>query len=76
MSPIWVKLKGSGPGGSWTDGDRRLPREVRQGLLVGDKVGTSLWKERLDKLAAQRLTPLEPHLGAHKTCRRSDTWSS
>jgi tetratricopeptide (TPR) repeat protein len=58
--PAWVRLKGSGPEGAWTEADDKLPRQVRDDLDRGEAdVG-----RRARRLAEQRLGPLAPHLAA------------
>ncbi|HEY8506129.1 MAG TPA: tetratricopeptide repeat protein, partial [Gemmataceae bacterium] len=62
--PVWVRLPGSGPGGAWGPDDDELPARVR-GLLAGRAdVAKGEWKAQAAKLRAQRLAPVEPHLGA------------
>jgi hypothetical protein len=56
--PAWVRLPGSGPNGTWTDDDDRLPRLLRDDLARGESDAAA----RGRRLAAQRLEPLAPHL--------------
>ena len=56
--PAWIKLGGS-LGGAWSARDYRLLSEVRRSLT--DEASPN-WKERAAELAAQRVTPLDPHL--------------
>jgi CHAT domain-containing protein/tetratricopeptide (TPR) repeat protein len=58
--PVWVSLKGTGPQGSWTKDDHRLPRLLRENLALGEPDA----ERQARQLAAQRLVPLEPHLAA------------
>jgi CHAT domain-containing protein len=60
--PSWVKLAGSGPGGAWTVQDDDLPLRVVQTLSKPSGAGTPT--SALQRLHAQRLAPLEPHLQA------------
>jgi hypothetical protein len=56
--PIWARVRGSGPDGVWTPGDRLLPARLLQEL-------TSPRGERralAERLRRQRVGPLEPHL--------------
>jgi CHAT domain-containing protein/tetratricopeptide (TPR) repeat protein len=58
--PVWVRLPGSGRTKAWSDQDDPLSARFRDALArradnVADLAG---------QLAAQRLTPLEPHLAA------------
>jgi tetratricopeptide (TPR) repeat protein len=58
--PAWVRLKGSGPKGGWTEADHKLPPRLRGDLDRGEAdVG-----RRARRLAEQRLEPLAPHLAA------------
>jgi CHAT domain-containing protein/tetratricopeptide (TPR) repeat protein len=64
--PAWVRLRGSGPGGAWTEADTRLAAQVR-GLLSsrpGDV--TADWQGPAGQLYRQRLTPLAKYLGARE----------
>jgi len=59
-APVWVRLRGSGPGDAWTDADTRLPADVRSALLMprGD------WQPLARRLRQQRLEPLAKYLAA------------
>jgi CHAT domain-containing protein len=61
--PAWVRLKGSGPADAWTDADDRLPRLLRDDLSHGEPDAA----RHARRLAAQRIEPLAPHLGATDT---------
>jgi tetratricopeptide (TPR) repeat protein len=60
--PICLRLKGSGPGGAWTEDDTALPARLRDSLLEhrGD------WQRLARRLRDQRLEPLREHLGAQE----------
>jgi tetratricopeptide (TPR) repeat protein len=58
--PDWVRLSGSGPGGTWTPADDRLPRLLRDDLARGEPDAD----RHARRLAEQRLAPLAPHLAA------------
>jgi CHAT domain-containing protein/tetratricopeptide (TPR) repeat protein len=58
--PAWVRLKGSGPKGEWTQSDDKLPRLLRDDLNHGEPDAF----RRAAQLAEQSLRPLEPHLAA------------
>jgi len=63
-TPIWVKLKGSGPEGSWTAKDDKLLADARRQLIRPDP---SLdWDALASDLAKQRLAPLREHLAGIK----------
>jgi CHAT domain-containing protein len=64
-APAWVRLPGAGEGERWTEEDQALSAQFRRlcGLPPGDV--TAKWQATASKLAAQRLAPLEPLLGAH-----------
>ncbi|HXG12700.1 MAG TPA: CHAT domain-containing tetratricopeptide repeat protein [Gemmataceae bacterium] len=67
--PIWVRLTGSGPDGTWTPADEALPARVRERLTRQPAEGEDA-RELLSRLRAQRLAPVEqllrdrPHLAA------------
>jgi tetratricopeptide (TPR) repeat protein len=61
--PAWVRLKGSGPEGAWTDADDKLPRLVSDALSRGEPDAAR--HARL--LATQRLEPLASYLGPTET---------
>jgi tetratricopeptide (TPR) repeat protein len=62
--PVWVKLPGSGRNGAWTKDDDELPGRFR--FAVADQAATAAADVTAlkDKLSAQRLAPLVPHLAA------------
>ena len=62
--PLWTKLPGSGPGGSWQPADDELPSQAHRAFssLASDSEGR--WSELARKLYAQRLAPVEKRLGA------------
>jgi tetratricopeptide (TPR) repeat protein len=60
--PVWVKLPGSGPQGAWTKSDDDLPRRLQRSLSTPPAGDPGARKTLLDRMRAQRLTPLEPHL--------------
>jgi tetratricopeptide (TPR) repeat protein len=57
-SPIWERLPGSGPGGSWTDADNALSRQLRQAVQKPHRD----WQPLAKQLRSQRLAPLSKHL--------------
>jgi tetratricopeptide (TPR) repeat protein len=59
-APVWVRLRGTGPGDAWTEADTRLPADLRAALHTprGD------WQSLARRLRAQRLEPLAKHLAA------------
>jgi tetratricopeptide (TPR) repeat protein len=57
--PVWVRLKGFGPKGAWTDADVKLARQLRDDLAHHEPDVD----RRARALAAQRLAPLTSHLG-------------
>jgi CHAT domain-containing protein/tetratricopeptide (TPR) repeat protein len=65
-APLWVKLTGSGPKGSWTEDDDQLPEEVYQLLVKQPTDVTVPWRERTGQLYTQRLAPLAKSLGARE----------
>jgi tetratricopeptide (TPR) repeat protein len=58
--PAWVRLKGTGPEGAWTEDDDKLPRRLRDDLDRGESDAG----RRARRLAQQRLEPLAAHLAA------------
>jgi tetratricopeptide (TPR) repeat protein len=56
--PTWVRLRGSGPGESWTAADTQLAADLRAALQSsrGD------WQTTAERLRKQRWEPLRPHL--------------
>ena len=60
-SPLWVRIKGTGPDGAWTAADESRPGQV--GQLLSD-ARSSAWQAPLAELANQRLAPLDAALRA------------
>jgi tetratricopeptide (TPR) repeat protein len=58
--PVWVRLRGTGPNGAWTDADNRLPKELWAAL----QVPRGAWQPRARRLRQERLEPLRKHLAA------------
>jgi tetratricopeptide (TPR) repeat protein len=58
--PIFERLRGSGPGGAWTDEDITLPARLRTAL----QERRDDWQRLARRLAQQRLEPLRQHLAA------------
>jgi CHAT domain-containing protein len=58
--PLWVRLRGTGANATWTDADDRLAARVR--ATVAARHPKEDWKDLTDKLARQRLGPLQDHL--------------
>jgi CHAT domain-containing protein/tetratricopeptide (TPR) repeat protein len=59
-APVWERLVGSGPSGTWTSQDYDLPNALRAALARPS--GT--WVSLARRLANQRVAPLERHLRA------------
>jgi tetratricopeptide (TPR) repeat protein len=59
--PLFQRLRGSGPGGDWTDDDTDLPSRLRS-ALVQHRGG---WQRPARQLAEQRMNPLRRHLAAN-----------
>jgi tetratricopeptide (TPR) repeat protein len=59
-APAWVRLRGSGPDGAWTEADARLASDLRRALQ--DPAGD--WRTTADRLSQQRLGPLAGLLAA------------
>src|SRR5262249_5988343 len=59
-APRWIRIRGTGPGAAWTQGDDQRPGAVRQ--LIAET--GSDWQKPLAELANQRLAPLGAALGA------------
>jgi CHAT domain-containing protein/tetratricopeptide (TPR) repeat protein len=59
--PVCVRLTGSGIDGAWTEGDSRLPGELRS-VVLEHRGG---WQLLAQRLREQRLGPLSKHLAAH-----------
>ena len=64
--PIWVKLPGSGPAKAWTEADNELPKQVGALCMSRRPDPAKNWIKLANRLAKQRLSPLEPHLGASR----------
>ena len=60
--PAWLKLPGSGDGGTWTEDDNNLPKQVRDVLARRREGESSEALVLLQRLHAQRLAPVERHL--------------
>jgi CHAT domain-containing protein len=58
--PVWQRLRGSGPGGSWTDSDNRLIRDLGRSLRA--PAGDS--RRLAARMREQRLQPLARYLAA------------
>src|SRR4029077_3581127 len=58
--PIWVQLRGTGPEGTWTKNDDRLAIRFRNSVKERNAKGD--WKDLKEKLARQRLAPLNNDL--------------
>jgi tetratricopeptide (TPR) repeat protein len=63
-APTWIKLTGSEPQGQWTEADERLPAQVVDAFTPQPDDPMTEWRGPAGRLAAQRLAPLVPHLGA------------
>jgi tetratricopeptide (TPR) repeat protein len=57
-TPIWERLRGTGPKGEWTEADTNLPFDLHVALQIprGD------WQALAKRLREQRLAPLTKHL--------------
>ncbi len=64
--PVWVRLPGGGAAGAWQTEDEELPAKVRGILADRGDVSKGAWKDLVRRLYAQRLAPLEGHLGSHE----------
>jgi hypothetical protein len=62
--PVWVKLPGGGPHGTWVESDYQLPDHVRQAFATQPAAPSAAWQETAGRLSAQRLAPLETHFQA------------
>jgi tetratricopeptide (TPR) repeat protein len=60
--PVWVRLPGRGPGGTWTAADERLPGRLRQALRNRLSASQDEAHELARQLADQRLAPLSNSL--------------
>jgi tetratricopeptide (TPR) repeat protein len=63
-TPVWVSLKGTGPGGFWTKDDDALADRVRAELTARPRDQAKVIEPLIHKLRAQRLEPLAPAFGA------------
>ncbi len=64
--PTWVRLRGQGEKGNWTQAERGLAREFLASISAPpDK--PDVWKEVGARLYAQRVEPLMKHLGPTPT---------
>jgi CHAT domain-containing protein/Tfp pilus assembly protein PilF len=66
-APVWVRLRGSGPKGTWSSEDDNLPAPVRALLIEQPTKFTANWSEVTGRLYRQRLAPVAEHL-----CKRDD----
>jgi tetratricopeptide (TPR) repeat protein len=57
-APVWTRLRGSGPKGTWTEADTRLPEQLREALQSSG----GEWPALAARLRQQRLGPLAKHL--------------
>ena len=64
--PVWVRLPGGGPDGAWQAEDEDLPAKVRGILADRGDTSRGTWRDPVRKLYAQRLAPLEGHLGSQE----------
>jgi CHAT domain-containing protein/tetratricopeptide (TPR) repeat protein len=62
--PVWVRLRGTGPDGAWTDEDDRLRAQVRRAFAQRPSEATPTWEDLARRLVQQRLAPLDEHLAA------------
>lgn len=58
--PVCVRIRGTGPGESWTKADTGLPGRLRAALLER----SSDWQSLAERVRKQRLGPVLPHLAA------------
>jgi CHAT domain-containing protein/tetratricopeptide (TPR) repeat protein len=61
--PVWIKMPGSSPGGTWSRDDETLPELVLSALSLRPDGTSDSWEGLVRRLAAQRLLPLVPNLG-------------
>jgi CHAT domain-containing protein/Tfp pilus assembly protein PilF len=61
--PIWVQVRGSGPGGACTQDDHTRPARVAKAIRIQPEERSKDWKSEAGALAAQQLGPLDAHLG-------------
>jgi tetratricopeptide (TPR) repeat protein len=57
-APVWTRLRGSGPTGTWTEADTRLPAQLREAL----RSSRGQWQALAERLQQQRLGPQAKHL--------------
>jgi CHAT domain-containing protein len=62
--PLWVQLRGTGEGGTWTKDDAELPARVQELFARQPSDTTVKWRELAGQLYRQRLAPLAQHLAA------------
>lgn len=62
--PIWTKLPGSGPGGTWSDEDDSLPRRLREAFSDSAAASIQDLPSLLEALRRQRIEPIEQQLHA------------
>jgi CHAT domain-containing protein/tetratricopeptide (TPR) repeat protein len=62
--PVWVRLRGTGPEGAWTDEDDRLRARVRRAFVERPADAAGSWEDVARRLVQQRLVPLDEHLAA------------
>jgi tetratricopeptide (TPR) repeat protein len=62
--PAWVRLKGTGPDGNWTEADSRALSDLHQAVQSGLQPDARDWQELAGRVARQRLEPLRPFLKA------------
>jgi CHAT domain-containing protein/tetratricopeptide (TPR) repeat protein len=60
--PVFVRLRGSGPEGDWTEFDTHLPADLRAAL----QAPAGKWQPLAQRLRKQRLEPLAKYLAAHQ----------
>jgi hypothetical protein len=60
--PVWVKMPGSGPGGTCTPQDHKRDQDCQVALATSG----SNWRDLAAAVARQRLEPLLPHLAGVK----------
>jgi tetratricopeptide (TPR) repeat protein len=56
--PVWARLRGSGPTGTWTEADTELPAQLREAL----QSSRGEWRALAARLRQQRLGPVAKHL--------------
>ncbi len=63
--PLWTRLPGSGPSATWLPADEHLASQARQAFSRLSQDAEGPWTDLARKLYAQRLAPVERHLGAN-----------